>query len=136
MTRTAYWSQLSPEEFEATYGECTPEEKEHARLENMFSPLFDMVIRFMQVAGDKAIDRLDVTEEDVKAYLTYMRKDGEPAGTLGKMFDATVESIIGRIATRRMSHMVSAIWEYERKAESISLSEVRERYDRIPKGES
>ncbi len=64
MTKTAYAHQLSAEELADETKDMSPEEREEFRIENATSPLFDMWLRFEGAFGDRAIDRLDISDED------------------------------------------------------------------------
>lgn len=83
MTKTAYAKHLSPDELAAELESWPPEEREYRRVEIVTSPLFDMWQRFLDAfadAADRAIDRFNITDEDVEAAATQM-EDHSPAGT-------------------------------------------------------
>jgi hypothetical protein len=79
MTKTAYAKRLTPEELAAELESWPPEEREYRRVEIATSPLHDMWEHFLNAFGDCAIDRLDISDEDVEAAAKQF-EDYSPAG--------------------------------------------------------
>lgn len=132
MTKTAYAARLSPEEFAERAKDLSPEDREEFRLEDATSPLFDMWLRFENVFGDRAIDRLDLSDEDAEAAAKRM----EGHGPAGDAFAYLLRSIPNRRRLRVISHKVSAIWAAAGTSEPMSIPEIYERYEKLPKGEA
>src|SRR5271167_2621540 len=79
MTKTAFAARLTLEETAAELEGLSPEDREYRRVEIATSPLFDMWLRFEDVFCDRAIDRLDISDEDAEAAAKQM-DDHAPAG--------------------------------------------------------
>lgn len=131
MTKTAYARRLSDEEFAERAKDMSPAEREEFRIENTFSPLFDLWLRFEGAFGDRAIDRLDVSDEDAEAAATQMEAGGTESG---RAFAYLLRSIANRRRTRMIHHMVTAVWEAGGTRESMSIQEIADRYAKLPKG--
>ena len=129
-TKTAYASRMSPEAFAELTKDMSPEHREEARIEDLTSPLFDMWIRFEGVFADRAIDRLDVSNEDAEA----AAKRIEGIGASGAAFAYLLRQISNRRALRRLSHEVSAVWAASGEREMMSIPEIHARYEKLPKG--
>jgi len=132
VTKTAYARRMSDEEFDEWAKNLSPEEREEARVENATSPLFDMWLRFESAFGDRAIDRLDVSDEDAEAAAKKM----EGISPSGDAFAHLLRSIANRRRLREISHKVSAIWAASGKPEPMSFPEIHERYAKLPKVEA
>ena len=132
MTKTAYAKRLSPEELATALEGLDPEEREYRRVEIATSPLFDMWLRFLDVFADRAIDRLDITDEDAEAAAKQM-EDHSPAGTA---FAYCLRQIADRRMLRELSHKVSAVWETSGSRDPMSIPEIHERYAKLPKGDA
>ena len=132
MTKTAYAERLSDEEVDARTKDMSPAEREEFRIENTISPLFDMWLRFESVFGDRAIDRLDISDEDAEAAAKGM----EGHGPAGDAFAYLLRSIPNRRRLREISHKVSAVWAAAGTSEPLSIPEIHERYEKLPKGEA
>lgn len=130
MTKTAYAQQLTPEELAEHTSDMAPEEREEFRLENATDPLFDMWLRFVNAFGDRAIDRLDVSDEDAETVAKKM----ESLGPAGASFAYLLRSIAHRRLLRVISHKVSTLWARAGKSEGLSYPEIHERYAKLPKG--
>ena len=133
MTKTAYAARLSDEEVAKQSKEMSPTEREEFRIENAISPLFDMWLRFEGVFGDRAIDRLDISNEDAEAAAKGMEASGTEAG---RAFAYLLRSIANRRRIREISHKVSAVWAASGTSESMSIPEIHERYAKLPKGDA
>lgn len=79
-TRTAYAERLSDAEVAEQTKDMSPEDREEFRIENAVNPLFDMWLRFEAAFGDRAIDRLDVTDEDAEAAARRMEATKTDSG--------------------------------------------------------
>lgn len=130
--KTAYANRLSAEELVERTKDMSPGAREEYRLENAISPLFDMWLRFKGVFGDRAIDRLDISDEDAEAAAKTM----EGNGPSGDAFAYLLRSISKRRQLRVIDHKVSAIWAAAGTSEPLSFPEIHERYDKLPKGEA
>lgn len=130
--KTAYANRLSPDELAKATEGMAPEEREQARVENATSPLFDMWLRFEAAFGDRAIDRLDITDADAEAAAKRM----EGIGASGAAFAYLLRSIANRRMLRGFAHKASAVWAAGGAPEAMSAQEVHERYAKLPKGES
>ncbi len=133
MTKTAYAHQLSAEELADETKDMSPEEREEFRIENATSPLFDMWLRFEGAFGDRAIDRLDISDEDAEAAAKRMEAGGTESG---RAFAYLLRSIANRRRLRVISHKVTAVWEASGTRESMSIPEIHERYAKLPKGDA
>ena len=133
MTKTAYAERLSDEEVAERTKDLTPEEREEFRIENAINPLFDMWLRFEGVFGDRAIDRLDISDEDAEAAARRMEVGGTESG---RAFAYLLRSIANRRRLRVISHKVTAVWEASGTRESMSIPEIHERYAKLPKGDA
>jgi hypothetical protein len=131
-TKTAYAKRLTPEELAAELEGLSPEEREYRRVEIVTSPLFDMWLRFLDVVGDRAIDRLDITDEDAEAAAKQM-EDHAPMGTA---YAYVLRQIPHRRRLRELFHKVSAVWEASGNRESMSIPEIHARYAKLPKGDA
>lgn len=129
-TKTAYARQLAAEELAEQTRDLSPEEREESRVENAISPLFDMWLRFEAVFGDRAIDRLDITDEDAEAAASKMAG----CGSAGAAFAHLLRSIPNRRRQRVLSHMVDTVWAASGTQEAMSIAEIHARYARLPKG--
>jgi hypothetical protein len=132
MTKTAYAHQLSAEEFAERAKDLSPEEREEFRIENATSPLFDMWLRFKDVFGDRAIDRLDISDEDAEAAAKGM----EGHGPAGDAFVYLLRTIPSRRHLRGILHMANAVWEASGTREPLGLHEIHALYAKLPKGEA
>jgi hypothetical protein len=132
MTKTAYAQRLSAEDLVDETKDMTPEEREERRVENATNPLFDMWLRFTDVFADRAIDRLDITDEDAEAAAKQM-EDHLPAGAA---FAYLLRQIPHQRRLREISHKAAAIWAAGDAPEMMSLPEIHERYEKLPKGDA
>lgn len=132
MTKTAYAHRMSDEAFAERAKDLSPEDREEFRIENAISPLFDMWLRFEGVFGDRAIDRLDITDEDAEAAAKKM----EGHGPSGDAFAYLLRSIPSRRRLREICHKATAVWESSGTREAMSIPEIHERYAKLPKGEA
>lgn len=132
MTKTTYARRLSPEELAELEG-LDPEEREELRLENATGPLFDMWLRFEAVFADRAIDRLDISDEDAEAAVKRMEAGGTESG---RAFAYLLRRIPHRRRLRALCHKASAVWEASGTREALSIPEIHERYAKLPKGEA
>jgi hypothetical protein len=132
MTKTAFAQRLTPEEIAAELEGLSPEDREYRRVEIATSPLFDMWLRFLDVVGDRAIDRLDITDADAEAAAQQM-EDHAPAGTA---YAYVLRQIPRRRRLRELCHKVSAVWAASGTSEPLSIPEVHERYAKLPKGDA
>jgi hypothetical protein len=132
MTKTAYAERWSDEEVAAHTKDMSPEEREEFRIENATNPLFDMWLRFQGVFGDRAIDRLDISDEDAEAAACRM----EGHGPSGDAFAYLLRSIPNRRLLREISHKMTAVWEACGVRESMTYPEIHERYAKLPKGKA
>lgn len=130
MSKTAYAKRMSAEEFAAFTEGMTPEQREEARIEDATSPLFDMWLRFEGAFADRAIDRLDVSDEDAEAAAKKM----EGVGEAGAAFGYLLRQIPHRRRLRDLSHKASAIWAASGTSEALSIPEIHDRYAKLPKG--
>lgn len=109
-----------------------PAEREYRRVEIVTSPLFDMWLRFLDVVGDRAIDRLDISDEDAEAAAKQM-EDHAPAGTA---FAYVLRQIPHRRRLREIAHKASAVWAASGTSEPLSIPKIRDRYAKLPKGDA
>lgn len=130
MTKTAYAQRMSDEELAEFTKDMSPEDREEMRLENATSPLFDMWLRFESAFADRAIDRLDISDEDAEAVAKKMEK----IGSGGAAYAHLLRHIAHGRRLRELSHKVSAIWEASGDRGPLSIPEVHERYAKLPKG--
>lgn len=133
MTKTAYATRLSDEEVAEQTKDMSAEAREEFRIENATSPLFDMWLRFEGVFGDRAIDRLDISDEDAEAAAQRMEIGGTESG---RAFAYLLRSIANRRRLRVICHKVTAVWEASGTRESMSIPEIHERYAKLPKGDA
>jgi hypothetical protein len=133
VTKTAYAKRLSPEEVAEHTKGMSPEECEEFRIENSTNPLFDMWLRFEGVFGDRAIDQLDISDEDAEVAARRMEVGGTESG---RAFAYLLRSIANRRRLRVLSHKVSAVWAASGKSEAMSIPEIHERYEKLPKGDA
>lgn len=132
MTKTAYARRYTPAELAEFTKDMSPEDREEFRIEDATSPLFDMFLRFRDIFADRAIDRLDITDEDAEAMAKKM-EDGDA----GSAYAHLLRQIVVRRRLRVIGHKVSAIWASEGTSEGgISLSEVDARYEKLQKGDA
>jgi hypothetical protein len=131
VTKTAYAARLSDEEVAKQTKDMSPEEREEFRIENATSPLFDMWLRFVGVFGDRAIDRLDISDEDAEVAAKRMEVGGTESS---RAFAYLLRSIANRRRLRELSHKVTAVWEASGTRTSMSIPEIHERYAKLPKG--
>lgn len=129
--KTAYADRLSAEEVADQTKGMSPEEREEFRIENATSPLFDMWLRFEGAFGDRAIDRLDVSDEDAEITAKRMEAGGTESG---RAFAYLLRSIANRRRLRVLWHKVTAVWEASGSREPMSIPEIHERYAKLPKG--
>jgi hypothetical protein len=132
VTKTAYAKRLTAEELAAELESWPPEEREHRRVEIATSPLFDMFLRFEDVFCDRAIDRLDISDEDAEAAARQM----EGHGPAGGAFAYLLRQIPNRRLLREFAHKASAVWEASGSRNPMTIPEVHERYAKLPKGDA
>lgn len=132
MTKTAYAKRMSAEEFAERTKDLSPEEREQWRLEEVGNPLFDMWLRFCDVFADRAIDRLDVSDEDAEA----MAKMMEGSTSMGDAYAYLLRCIPDRRIQRELHHKVSAIWAASGACDPLPIEEIHARYEKLPKGEA
>lgn len=132
MTKTAYADRLSAEELAERSKDMSPEAREEWRVENATSPLFDMWLRFEDVFADRAIDRLDITDEDAEAMATKM----ESVGAAGAAFAYLLRQIPNRRILREICHKATAVWEASGTSGMMTIPEIHERFEKLPKGEA
>jgi hypothetical protein len=132
VTKTAYAHRMSAEEFAEAAKDLSPEDREELRIEDAINPLFDMWLRFKDVFGDRAIDRLDVSDEDAETAAKKM----EGHGPAGEAFAYLLRCIADRRRSREILHKVTAVWAVSGTSEAMSMSEIFERYEKLPKGEA
>ena len=132
MTKTAYAARMSADEFDEAAKDLSPEDREELRIENATNPLFDMWLRFEGVFGDRAIDQLDISDDDAEAAAKRM----EGHGPAGDAFAYLLRSIPHRRRTRVLAHKVAAVWEASGTRETMSIPEIHARYAKLPKGEA
>ena len=130
-TKTAYATRMTAEELAEETKDMSPEDREYRRVENATSPLFDMWLRFLDVVGDRAIDRLDITDEDAEAAAQQM-EDHAPAGTA---FAYVLRQIPHRRRLRELAHKASAVWA-NGAPEMMTIPEIHDRYAKLPKGDA
>lgn len=130
-TKTAYAKRMTDAELAAASEGLTPEEAEALRIENATNPLFDMWLRFVGVFGDRAIDKLDVSDADADLVAAQMEAGGTESG---RAFAYLLRSIGDRRRQRMLHHMVDSVWAAEGDKKSMGIDEIRERYDKLPKG--
>jgi len=109
----------------------TPEMIEEDRLDNLCSPLFDMFLAFERTFAAKAIDELNVTDEDAEKFATHM------AGTeAGRAFGYLLRHIRHERNIRRVGHACAAISAANGGTfpRAMSISEVADEYAKIQKG--
>jgi hypothetical protein len=130
VTKTAYATRMTPEEFAELTKDMSADDREDVRIEDVTSPLFDMWLRFEAAFANCAIDRLDITDEDAEA----MAKKMEHVETSGAAFAHLLRQIPHRRRLRELGHKASAIWAASGKGEALSIPEIHERYAKLPKG--
>lgn len=96
-----------------------------SRLES--NPLFDMWLRFEDVFADRAIDRLDISDEDAEG----QAKEMDGVGPAGAAFAYLLRRIPARRRLRGLFFKVSAIWDASGSREPLGLPEIDERYAKI-----
>lgn len=129
MTKTAYAKRMSAEEFTDFTKDMSPEEREEFRLDEAISPLFDMWLRFENVFADRAIDRLDISDEDAEAAAMHF-------GSAGDAFAHLLRQIPHRRRLRELSHKAMAVWASAGMSEPLSIPEIHARYAKLPKGDA
>jgi hypothetical protein len=80
--KTSFTHRLSAKELAEETKDMTPEDREYRRVENATNPLFEMWLRFERVFADRAIDQLDISDEDAEAAAKQM----EGYGSAGDAF--------------------------------------------------
>lgn len=131
MPKTAYAQRMSPEEFAEFTKDMTPDECEEARIEEVMSPLFDMWLRFEDAFADRAIDRLDVSNEDAETAAKKMESGGTASGAA---FAHLLRNISSRRMLRELSHKANAVWASSGTSEPLSIPEIHDRYAKLSKG--
>jgi hypothetical protein len=131
MTKTAYATRMTPEELAEETKDMSPEDREYRRVENATSPLFDMWLRFLDVFGDRAIDRLDVSDDD--AEVMAKRMEGTP---MGDAYAYLLRQISHRRCLRELFHKVCTLEAAGPLPEMMTIPEVHERYAKLPKGKA
>lgn len=131
--KTVYAGRLSDEEVAEQTKDMSVDEREEFRIDNAISPLFDMWLRFVSAFGDRAIDRLDVADEDAEGAAKRMEAGGT---TSGRAFAYLLRSIRNRRRLRVLSHKVTAVWEASGTREPMSIPQIHERYAKLPKGDA
>lgn len=132
MTKTAYASRLSDAEVAEQSKDMSAEAREQFRLENATSPLFDMWLRFQDAFANRAIDRLDISDDDAEAAAKLM----DDSGPDGEAFASLLRRIPSQRITRRLHHQVSAVWAASGTSEAMSIEQIVDRYEKLPKGEA
>jgi hypothetical protein len=132
VTKTAYAERLSDAEIAEESKDMSPEDRERFRLENAIGPLFDMWLRFENVFADRGIDRLDISDEDAEAAAKMM----EGHAPSGDAFAHLLRQIPHRRRLRLFSHKIESVWAASGTHEMLSISEVHERYAKLPKGDA
>lgn len=102
-------------------------------LEDKHEPLFRMFLRFTDVFANRAIDKLDITDEEAERVAMVMEKTETP---MGGAYAYLMRSIAQIRRMRQINHMVSAIWAHEGATTPVPMSEIAERYAKIPKGDA
>lgn len=130
-TKTAYASRLSDEEVAEQTKDMSPKDREEFRIENAIRPLFDMWLRFEQVFADRAIDRLAISDEDAEAAAARIEGHGFEAVA----FAYLLRQIPHARYLRNLCHKATALWE-NGAPEMLSIPEIHERYEKLPKGKA
>lgn len=107
-------------------------EEEHERLDGLMSPLLDIWLKFRDDFARTAIEKLDLTDEDAAACACVMEATGTDSGGA---FAYLLRHIVDERIARKVLHMAVAVMEYE-GVQAVRYEGIRERYDRIPKGEA
>lgn len=130
MTKTAYASRLSDVEVAEQSKDMSADDREQFRLENATSPLFDMWLRFQDAFANRAIDRLDISDDDAEAAAKLMD------GSDGQAFASLLRRIPSQRIMRRLHHQVSAVWAASGTSEPMSIEQIVDRYEKLPKGDA
>ena len=130
--KTAYANRMSKEEFDERYGGLTDSEKEIAWREEQINPLFDRFLRFEHAFTRRAIDVLDISDEDAEA-VAEAHSTGNPGGA-GPVFAYFLRQIKTERQMRRLQFAMTAVWESEGEKKSMSFQEIYEKFDKLPKG--
>jgi hypothetical protein len=91
-----------------------------------------MWLRFLDVVGDRAIDRLDISDEDAEAAAKQM----EGYGPAGDAFAYVLRQIPNRRLLCAFAHKAGAVWEADGSRDPMTIPEVHERYAKLPKGDA
>lgn len=114
--------------------ELTPEEQEELRLEELSSPLFDLLIRFEHAFARLAIDKYDLSDEDAEKMAAKIAGVGGPGG-MGDAFAYFLRRIPGERNMRRLGHMFAAV-SATQTVEMISIPDLVNEYNKLQKGEA
>jgi len=101
-------------------------------LEETISPLFDMWLSFEASFGDRAIDQLDISDQDAES----MAKKMEGLGSAGAAFAYLLRSISQRRKFREICHVARVVWATTKEPAFLSLHEMYEHYMKLPKGKA
>ena len=135
MTKTAYARHRRPtdeEIAELTQG-MSPEDREETRIELIISPLFDLWLRFERSFARRAIDQLDISDEDAE---TAAKKMEAGNTTSGAAFAHLLRQIANERLVRQLFYKVEAVWAAAGTEEPLSVEAIHERYEKLPKGEA
>ncbi len=118
-------------------GRCVPTlswvtEEELERLDELQGPLFDLWLKFREDFARTAIESLDISDEDAEKCARMMEAGGTDAG---RSFAYLMRHIADERRARKVLHMAAAVMEHE-GVRSLRYEGIRERYERIPKGDA
>lgn len=130
--KTAYANRMSKEEFDERYGGLSDSEKEEAWREEQMNPLFDMFLRFEQAFTRRAIDILDISDDDAEK-VANEHLAASPHG-MGAAFAYFLGQIKNERLLRKLHFALTAVWESEGEKKSMSYNEIYEKFEKLPKG--
>jgi hypothetical protein len=131
--KTAYARHITDEEFAESTNGLRPEACEEARVERVISPLFDMWLRFEQAFARRAIDQLDVSDEDAETAAKQMEATNTASGSA---FAYLLRHIADARLMRLHWYKVAAVWAASGTSGSLAYPEVYERYEKLSKGDA
>jgi hypothetical protein len=109
-----------------------PEMIEEDRVERLTSPLFDMWLEFERAFAAKAIDDLDVSDEDAEKAAAQMTG----ASTSGAAFAHLLRHVQHERILRDLHRKVVAVFATLEHPHGMSITEIHAEYAKLQKGEA
>jgi hypothetical protein len=110
------------------------DEAEIDRIDDLASPLFDMLLEFEQAFCNRAIDELDITDADAETLAAYFASKF-PDGT-GSVFANLLRAIPMERIRRALFHRAQAVLESRGPSgpTMLRLDEINALYAKLQKG--